>query len=100
MAAPHAPTVHETYQSSTKSITLCWSPPPFAEDTSPITQYRIECEDVPTIFVDASVTTYTVRDLLQQNLYTFRISAENEHGFGPAAEFPQLQPGCHKYGFV
>ncbi len=101
MAVPQAPTPISGYQASTTSITLEWDDPQLPDEiTSPVIRYRIECDGLPTIFVNAATRRYIVHDLKQFMIYTFSIFAENQHGSSPAAEFPQLQPGCHKYGFV
>ncbi len=101
MAVPNEPIPFRVRQSSRTSIFLEWGVPHVTDESAPpVTRYRIQSSEFPDIFVDVSVQKYEIKNLIQTRLYKVLISAENEHGFGPAAAFPEVQPGCDVYGWV
>ena len=83
--APEAPEVSDICK---ESAVLTWQPP--AEDGgTPVTGYIIErCLTTSTRWTRINKEaveelTYTVKDLVEDNGYMFRISAENKVGAGP-----------------
>lgn len=102
MSVPDAPGILDSYQEYQTFITLAWTAPASQGDDLPILHYRITCEseDVPTIYLDSSITAYKVRGLEQTRIYQFYVAAENANGYGPVAAFPICQPGCSKYGWI
>ena len=88
---PGKPDAPEITKSTKNSVSLSWKPP-VSDGGSPIFNYVIEYRIEGTFKwtlanierVDSLV--YTVRSLKTDEMYEFRIAAENKAGVGPASD--------------
>ena len=85
---PGAPTVSDVFKDS---VRLSWAAPA-ADGGAPVTGYYVERRSSTAkrwVFVTrepVTATDCTVRDLYEDTVYEFRVTAENKMGTGPASE--------------
>ena len=90
---PGKPGVPDIKAQDKTQITLCWTPPK-TDGGSPIIHYTVEyraenafkwkqATDETSLMSD---TTYIVKNLRENEIYEFRIAAQNKAGQGPFSE--------------